>query len=867
MSRVMMFAFSISSNTHRPLVFYALLIHTRILGLIELAQEFIRPGANETSLLFPKAEHWKTALTPFLNIPPLPAAAIVSPLQGVVYAIAKNSVPVAGIPRDSDDFSLALRLTIYVTKLLRSTPILNSLDQNQVTSLYLYYPQALHLIDEKLSLESANDMWGTSSPEVVEEMVETLSQGQAMIAEWIKVQEGLNKIDAESSTWEAVQGMTSMSRGRLANDNVGGGPGKYATLASTWLEQLGLDSLTGVSAATYNLGVSFTSIVSECLDVGGMARHANQLDGYLKTIRSSDDLVRSTSLVTVARGFLATAPQGKKICNELVADATDLTDIQMPIPALRPLVLLNTLLQEDALLLDSIPTQRLVYLVKNLVRLLKFEGTPYALISEILKLLYHVVEPISEIYGEHWETMLDVIVHLWDHENDLEDDLPALHASLRLYGRLKALAKEDTNEDLVEAWGTASSSLTVGLLRVLKLFEESRHEANQPRAITTDLLQRQLIGVELPPAEVAELFPLMASEEQSVQDAAFRLLHRAVPEAQQQKSLDLLLEKKIIHLPEELLSLLFDAPSMQTFSRTQESREKVWLGIRRHLLSWKLVLDHFTRASYKLQAYYAEDIKEAGSFPPLLDLICDILRIASGKPVDASRFDIKEFDLGSGDSLEREAQRLSVHLYYLCLLYVPSLVKDWFIEQKNRIKSPLEAWTQKHLSPLMVSAALETASAWVATQDAEGRPVTVKSSPRGSELVASIAIDEESPPISLVISMPGAYPLEQATVTSRNRVGVSEKNWQSWLRTFQVIIFSTGSLIEGLVAFKRNVQGALKGQSECAICYSIIGTDMQTPNKKCGTCKNNFHSTCLFRWFKSSNSSSCPLCRNNFNYA
>ena len=166
-----------------------------------------------------------------------------------------------------------------------------------------------------------------------------------------------------------------------------------------------------------------------------------------------------------------------------------------------------------------------------------------------------------------------------------------------------------------------------------------------------------------------------------------------------------------------------------------------------------------------------------------------------------------------------------------------------------------------------VTGALETVSAWAATQDAVERPVTVKGSPRGSELVASITIDEESPPISLVISLQGAYPLEPATVSSRNRVGVSDKNWQSWIRTFQVIIFTTGSLIEGLVAFRRNVQGALKGQSECAICYSIIGTDMQTPNKKCGTCKNNFHSPCLFRWFKSSNSSSCPLCRNNFNYA
>jgi [phosphatase 2A protein]-leucine-carboxy methyltransferase len=28
-----------------------------------------------------------------------------------------------------------------------------------------------------------------------------------------------------------------------------------------------------------------------------------------------------------------------------------------------------------------------------------------------------------------------------------------------------------------------------------------------------------------------------------------------------------------------------------------------------------------------------------------------------------------------------------------------------------------------------------------------------------------------------------------------------------------------------------------------------------------------FHSDCLFRWFRSSNASSCPLCRNNFPYS
>ena len=839
-------------------------MNTRILGLVELAEELIQSGASEISNLFPTSEHWRNALTPFLNIPPLPAAAIVSPLQGVVYAISKGSPTLPILPRDSDDFTLAVRLTLYVTRLFKSTDILKLINQDQITGVYLYYPQALQLINGKLSLESSNEIWGMSTPEIVEEMSELLAQGQAAIAGWIRAQEGLN---SESVNKTITQGPTSTSNEGPTKANVDDALEQHANLATTWLEQLDTDGMAGASATTYNLSLSFTSIMSECLDAGGIGRYASRLDKHLRAIRSSDDLVRSASLISIARDFLATSPQGNKVCKELIADATDLKDIEQPIPALRPLVLLNILLQGDEVLLDGIPTQRLVYLVKNLVRLLKSDGTPYALISEILKLLYHVVGPISEVYGEHWEEMLDVLVHLWGHGNDLNDDLPALHSSLRLHDRLKSLVNETPNEDLVEAWDKLFSSLVAGLLHVLKLFEESPRGANQPRTITTDLLQRQLISVTLPPTEVAELFPLMASEEQAVQDAAFRLLHRAVPKAQQQNSLDVVLENKIIHLPEELLSLLLHAPSMQMFSDRHESREKIWLDIRRHLLSWKLILDHFTNASYKLQGYYADDIKECGYLLPLLDFICDILRIASGKPLDPSRYEIKAFSLGSETSLEREAQWLSVHLYYLCLLHLPSLVKDWFIQQKNRIKSPLESWTQKYMSPLMVSASLETVSEWATTQDAEDRPVTIKTSPRGSELVASIAVDEGSPPISLVITLPGAYPLEQATVTSRNRVGVSERNWKSWLRTFQVIIFSTGSLIEGLVAFKRNVQGALKGQSECAICYSIIGTDMQTPNKKCVTCKNNFHSTCLFRWFKSSNSSSCPLCRNNFNYA
>ena len=76
-----------------------------------------------------------------------------------------------------------------------------------------------------------------------------------------------------------------------------------------------------------------------------------------------------------------------------------------------------------------------------------------------------------------------------------------------------------------------------------------------------------------------------------------------------------------------------------------------------------------------------------------------------------------------------------------------------------------------------------------------------------------------------------------------------------------------GSIIDGLSAWRRNVAGALKGQSECSICYSMISVDKQLPSKKCPTCKNAFHSSCLLRWFKMSNASLCPLCRNAFKFS
>ena len=63
--------------------------------------------------------------------------------------------------------------------------------------------------------------------------------------------------------------------------------------------------------------------------------------------------------------------------------------------------------------------------------------------------------------------------------------------------------------------------------------------------------------------------------------------------------------------------------------------------------------------------------------------------------------------------------------------------------------------------------------------------------------------------------------------------------------------------------WKRNMDKRFEGVEDCCICYSCIhGANFSLPDKRCKTCKNAFHSACLYKWFNSSQQASCPMCRN-----
>lgn len=793
-----------------------------IFALVDLAKEAFAKAKPErdtsSSSLLPSKEQWSAALEPHLSGTRDISLAITSPLQGLIFMVERPSTTQSvALVGDADEFSLLFRLTLYVTKVLSDSPLRNQLSEDQRNTLFHNFPLALQLLNEKLTLDSANELWHNTTLEVTDEAADVLSQGSTLLQDW-------TQNEAMVTIWSDL-----------------------------------IRSSSDLSPRSYIHGLAFVEVVSRYIDSHGPTKVLASFEKDIVDVHRSTHDVMSVSLLSATHDYLVGSQHGKKLLNELIALCTELKISHDPALTIRRLVLLNALLAGSSDALETVPNQRVVFLMQALVRLLDSPSSTVGCHVEVMKLLDPVLSATAEIYGDYWEQIMGFLSEAWQDENT-QSNLPLLHASLRLYGRLKTLSgREDANEDLSDAWASNKSALEDGLKQCLESFSQSSSGANQPRRITAELLRRHI--VQISPSHDPNLYLLITSTEDSVRGAAYDLLHRSIPKEQEAISLELALEQRSMHLPADLINLLIDTPIVSA-SSSVASRQS-------YLLGWILVFDHFTTASYKLREAYFADIKSRNLLPSLLTLICDICRITSGRPLDVSKLDIKTFAPSPAETEQMEEQWLVVHLYYCCLLYLPSLTRSWFIEQKNRVKSPLESWTQKYFSSTLTSTAIATVTEWVASQPQEENeaPIVVKSSTNGSEAVASIAVDPESPPISLAISLPSSYPLESPTVSSRTRVGVSEKNWQSWLRTFQIIIFSTGSIIEGLVAFRRNVQGALKGQSECAICYSIIGTDMQTPNKRCGTCRNTFHSVCLFRWFKSSNSSSCPLCRNNFNYA
>jgi E3 ubiquitin-protein ligase listerin len=264
-----------------------------------------------------------------------------------------------------------------------------------------------------------------------------------------------------------------------------------------------------------------------------------------------------------------------------------------------------------------------------------------------------------------------------------------------------------------------------------------------------------------------------------------------------------LLTREDARLPEELLSLLLDAPSYENF--TDEELAKFPSQIRSYLYSWELVFTSYLNASYKVRNDYSEVLKSENYISPLLDFLFDVLGQSAGQPLnlDNANFTSEQIrfydDLSAqSDGGERNIRWLLINLYYLCLKFAPGLAKNWWMNCKSKqTRNAVESWTEKYFSTLVIADALDEVATWASKQEPESedeKELIIKVSKNSREVYAGYEIDDMQ--MQIVIRLPAVYPLEGVKVNGINRVAVSEKKWQSWLMITQgVITFSVRTLL------------------------------------------------------------------------
>jgi hypothetical protein len=820
--------------------------------LVELAEKSLKPAQTweENSNLFPNLNEWDAALAPFLALVPKSALAIANTLHGAAYLVepATMSTENRAMSRDADGYSAAYRIAQYVAKLTRIPHFRVQTAPVEVRDAYLRnIALTAELVEDNLGLAGANGLWTDYN---------TDTENDAMSF----------KSDAAGFTTQELTGIHGSMSSLARNPN-----NEDALL--TWAQSL-FDQLDSTATPqTYYTARAYSRLVSTAsMFHGWKSSWTASVQESLKSYRKNKQLMPLLAYLAAFDEPLAASKSCERMCNEIIADLTGLDIDQKSQEGLGQLVVLNAVLTQDGIT-ESIAKQRLVFFVKHVVPWLSEGNSSLEVKAEVCRVLTSLLPLMSDMYGEHWGEILNALAAAWSSTSELQSTeakasspIPFTHASLKLYEQLRRLAEgDDPNDDLIEVWKETEQSVAAGLINILKHSQHFPDEFHQPLKMVNEVLARQIAKIPLQHLDSAEeLYPLLYVESQPVQQTAFDILHKQIPAAQEQISIDVALSKTTARLPEELLSLIIEAPTVAALADVDFDRS-IPLSLRGYLLSWLLVFDHIEHASFKVKNDYIEHIKEGDYLPGLLDFTFDFLGHAHNKPVDISKLDVTTYTPDT-ESPKQDTQWLLTHLYYLTLLHTPSLTKSWFNALTSRSRAiavTLEPWTEKHISPPVISAALDSVTAWSGT--ATDDTFSVRVAPRAREITASYILDEQT--MSMRIALPPAFPLANAHIEGLNRVAVNEQKWQSWLRTsLGAITIFNGSLIDALSTWRGNVEGALKGQTECAICYSIVGPDRKVPDKRCGTCRNAFHGACLFKWFKSSGSSSCPLCRNPFNY-
>ncbi|EKM56485.1 uncharacterized protein PHACADRAFT_92839 [Phanerochaete carnosa HHB-10118-sp] len=610
----------------------------------------------------------------------------------------------------------------------------------------------------------------------------------------------------------------------------------------------------------------------------------------------------SLAIVYAVTQYAPEPPRLDRLRNELAAGLLGVSVSKVNTEGLWLLRRLAAIAPDPESDIVYLPTNRAVNLMKPLQQWITSDEDLDEEVEYQMTLIFvHLAPILQTVPGAHWDLIFDVV------ENNLENSslgeassLPLLYRTLQLVIAIEDLSS--TTKTLRTAWQEhRTATLTLVRDLVVQRIGQCHNAIDTPLGLCRELalsviqdlpeslVDKDAIAKVLFGSECAfslltllQMCHLLLDASEAVPKMAYKILQASATKYTEHLVLEASVDSEAtvpLNLPPELVQLLqsslsdedaFDSAREQvslsayTFvSRCSFSSQKLF----GHMLSWMLVFDLFINASLKVKIEYMNHLRREGLVADyFLPLVFNTLGLYEGM-VRAFKLDIWSIDEYYLDLTSSEIPLrlplLAAHLYYRALRVVPGLVRSWLADCRDRqLNGTVTAYTSTHFSPAIIRAELAQIRDPVAAAELladEHLKVRVASSVH--EVTASYAVDEYE--LELRLRLPSDWPLHAVEVTDAARVGVTEDRWRSWvLGVQQILTFRGGSIVDGLAFFKKNVVSHFEGQSECAICYSMISAmDGSLPKKPCKTCKNKFHSGCLYKWFNSSHSSSCPLCR------
>jgi hypothetical protein len=470
--------------------------------------------------VLPNPVKWMQSLGPVLTRAPNPALGAMRPFAGAVFLVRPlPSSAESPFTRDLSGYSPPLRMAMYTSRLLGGIHKLLS----PVVAVDILYLLSLtsQVVEDQLDLNEENGLFASAAdPDIMTELREFVFSARASFSNILR--------DAKS--WR--DDFDKSKSGSLESRGIAG------ALVFKFTEGTNSDAPIAFYAAR-----ALSDLLQGLVNTHGW--HNASGEAWLQKLdlkSSTKNILGAVSLLTGLQENLGTSQLVNSLCNRLISDVTGVSSKSDK--ALGLLVLLNSCLSiydEGDL---PVAQNRLVFAVKQILSWVDDVSNNWRLASEMYRVLHRLLPAIKAVYGSYWETTLSFCICTWESLDSgvlSDESLPMIGMSLKLYTILRAL--DDANDDLEDSLRQLSYQISQGMISLLQL---RRVRESLPLTYTDDILAREITKMPLEHVKnnLSEIYPLVASDYRMVQSAAFDILHRALPEAQQQLSMDVIIEKR-----------------------------------------------------------------------------------------------------------------------------------------------------------------------------------------------------------------------------------------------------------------------------------------------------------------------------------